>query len=252
MRRPVLAFALALALAPAALLPGCREAPAAACPAVAEPGARTTTPKHRSPSSEARHREHLEQLAGGRAGLLLYGDSLVNRWPDAMLARDLGGYRPLNLGIDGDRTQHLLHRLDPAALAGQSPAAAVVLVGTNNVADGDGACAIHQGIAAIVAALRERLPGTPVLLVAIPPRGEDLAWHAEVIDAVNAGSRRLADGRDVLYLDVGDELRCRPAGGCRFYRGDMLHLSDAGYAVLGRRVAEALAARIGPPGATAN
>lgn len=219
----------------------------ASCRADGPGVAKTTSPTHRSDWSARRHAEQRDLVQAGDAGLLLYGDSLFDRWPDAQLARDLGAWRPLDLGIDGDRTQNLLHRLEPGLLDGLSPAAVVLLIGTNNVTDLDPPCAIHLGVAAVVNRLRHMLPETPILLLSLLPRGPDLAWEADRVAAVNRLNRRLADGDKVHFLDLQDAFRCEPVARCRYFTPDNLHLSDAGYDLLGQRITAALT-KIAPTG----
>ena len=76
-------------------------------------------------------------------------------------------------GISGDRTQHLLWRIQNGELQFRhSPEVVVVCVGTNNLGrDGDGAEDTYLGILAVVSEVLHRLPGTKVLLPGILPRG---------------------------------------------------------------------------------
>jgi lysophospholipase L1-like esterase len=76
-------------------------------------------------------------------------------------------------GISGDRTQHLLWRIQNGELQFRhSPEVVVVCVGTNNLGrDGDGAEDTYLGIMAVVSEVLHRLPGTKVLLPGILPRG---------------------------------------------------------------------------------
>ena len=85
----------------------------------------------------------------------------------------------VNLGIGGDRTQHVLWRLENGNIEGLKPKAAMLMIGTNNSNGKDHTAEeIADGIKAIVAKLRKELPETKILLLAIFPRGElcELLW----------------------------------------------------------------------------
>lgn len=68
--------------------------------------------------------------------LLFIGDSITQGWESAgakeVWARHYDKYKAVNLHIGGDRTQHVLWRLDHAPLEGVKPEAAAVMIGTNN------------------------------------------------------------------------------------------------------------------------
>ena len=77
----------------------------------------------------ARHAEILKRLEGEKDrhyDLVMVGDSITHRWE----RQDCGGevytdlcrrYKVLNLGCGGDRTQHVLWRLDHGALGQDYP-----------------------------------------------------------------------------------------------------------------------------------
>ena len=76
----------------------------------------------------------------GRVGLLFVGDSITDGWRNFgprggrdVFEQAYGKYRPLNIGIGGDRTQHVLWRLDAGEVEGISPKVAVLMIGTNNL-----------------------------------------------------------------------------------------------------------------------
>src|SRR6185503_19624757 len=101
--------------------------------------------------------------------LLFIGDSITQGWEGdgakEVWAKYYAQRKAVNLGIGGDRTQHVLWRLVNAPLDGVKPKAAVVMIGTNNSnAEDNTPGQIVDGIAAIVAKLRERLPNTKILL----------------------------------------------------------------------------------------
>lgn len=117
--------------------------------------------------------------------MIFLGDSITQQWESAgreVWEKHYAPRRAVNFGISGDRTQHLLWRvqngnLDGLAnpLRGSPPKLVVILIGTNNLADDSPEQVVH-GIEAVVKAVRQKLPQTPALLLTIFPRGEQ-PWH---------------------------------------------------------------------------
>jgi len=177
------------------------------------------------------------RLAQGDVELLFLGDSITQGWEGegkAVWDELYGARKAVNLGFSGDRTQHVLWRLekhDLEALAAAPPKLVVLMIGTNNSNGADNtADEIADGIEAIVAKLRVELPATKVLLLAIFPRSaQDDAQRAKVAAASRRASR-VADGKQVHYLDLApafldpDGKTLRPE-----IMPDYLHLSAAGY-----------------------
>ncbi len=110
------------------------------------------------------------------ARVLFIGDSITQGWEGAgkeVWDKFYGDRKAVNIGIGGDRTQHVLYRLENGNLEGVKPKAAVVMIGTNNSNGEDNTAGqIADGVAAIVNRLRAALPETKILLLAIFPRGE--------------------------------------------------------------------------------
>src|SRR5687767_11043374 len=114
-----------------------------------------------------RHEGFLEDLIAkdGKVGILFVGDSITDGWRKSgksTFDEVYGPLDPLNLGIGGDRTQHVLWRLEHGEVEGISPKVAVLMIGTNNLgANTDEE--IAAGVTKIVHTLRTRLPKTKVL-----------------------------------------------------------------------------------------
>ena len=84
-------------------------------------------------------------------------------------------------GISGDRTQHLLWRIQNGELQFRhAPEVVCICVGTNNIGrDGDGADDTYLGIYSIIQEVLHRLPGTRILLPGVLPRGPGATPGAE-------------------------------------------------------------------------
>ena len=179
-----------------------------------------------------------ERIRRGDVGLLFLGDSITQGWEDA--GREVwdefyGKRKAVNLGFSGDRTQHVLWRLERHGLellAEDPPELAVVMIGTNNSNGADNSAQeIADGIAAIVGKLRELLPETRVLLLAIFPRNERPDAQREKIERTNAAIAKLADGKSVHFLDIGPKFLAEDGTLLRDLLPDFLHLSGMGYGI---------------------
>ncbi|MFO0867156.1 MAG: GDSL-type esterase/lipase family protein [Gemmataceae bacterium] len=132
----------------------------------------------------------------------------------------------------GDRTEHVLWRLQNGELDNIKPKAMVLMIGTNNTG-ANKAEQISDGIEAIVKHVRKTSPDTKILLLAVFPRGEKAEKNAarEKINAINKTIAKLDDGKNVKYLDIGN--RFLKDGGMltKDIMPDFLHLSPAGYEI---------------------
>jgi lysophospholipase L1-like esterase len=173
--------------------------------------------------------------AGEAAQVIFIGDSITQGWEGAGKEIWAEYYTPrnaVNLGIGGDRTQHVLWRLQNGNLDGLQPKAAVVMIGTNNSNGEDNSVPqIADGIAAIVRELRTRLPETKILLVAIFPRSENPTAQRGRILSVNQVIRNLADDEHVLWVDFGHKFLDRDGLIPAELMPDYLHLSPKGYEI---------------------
>jgi len=83
----------------------------------------------------ARHEAMNARAQQGHVDLIYVGDSIVERYETQGKGTWDRYYAPrhaLNLGISGDRTEHVLWRLDHGNLAGLAPTLAIVMIGQNN------------------------------------------------------------------------------------------------------------------------
>jgi hypothetical protein len=105
--------------------------------------------------------------AEGNVDLVFLGDSITQSWGgEGRHVEGTGGEawneyfasrRAANFEICGDRTQHVLWRIENRNLDGIDPAFVVLLIGTNHLAD-DSPEDIAAGIELIVRRIEERLP----------------------------------------------------------------------------------------------
>ncbi|MGV3773708.1 MAG: platelet-activating factor acetylhydrolase IB subunit [Verrucomicrobiales bacterium] len=173
--------------------------------------------------------------AGEKSEIIFIGDSITQGWEgegkDAW-AKNFAPRHAVNLGIGGDRTQHVLWRLENGNIKGLKPKAAVVMIGTNNSNGEDNSVEqIAEGIQAIVKKLRETLPETKVLLLPIFPRGENPNPQRGKINQVNQIIHKLVDGTNVRWVDFGHKFITDDGRIPREIMPDYLHLSKQGYEI---------------------
>lgn len=199
-----------------------------------EPAHDAIKPVPREGNWMKRHESFNERVKKGNVDLLMIGDSITQGWEGAGKAVWEKYYTPrnaVNLGIGGDRTQHVLWRLDNGNIEGISPKAAVLMIGTNNSND-NSSTQIAEGVEAIVKKLRAKLPKTKILVLAIFPRGEDVNNPRRKVNiGANLSLRKLADGEMVHYLDIGDKFLKEDGTLSKEVMPDLLHLNEASYKI---------------------
>jgi lysophospholipase L1-like esterase len=176
-----------------------------------------------------------ERVKKGDVDLLFIGDSITQGWEGAgkdAWDKYYSKRKAVNLGIGGDRTQHVLWRLDHGNIDGISPKLAVLMIGTNNSNGEDNTAEeIGEGIEAIVKKLRAKLPQTKVLVLGIFPRGVTPNPQREKNAKASAISAKSADSQMVTYLDIGDKFLTPDGTLTKEIMPDALHLSPQGYEI---------------------
>jgi lysophospholipase L1-like esterase len=169
--------------------------------------------------------------------VLFLGDSLTEGWNPAQWEEHLAPRRVLNAGIVGDRTDHLLWRLENGNLAGPPPRAVILLIGANDLASGRSPELTADGIRADLELLRRRLPEARILLLALLPREESPAAALRLAgERVNRLIRDCADGDRIIYADIGNVLLDRDGRLTAEILPDRLHLRARGYALITSRL----------------
>ena len=171
----------------------------------------------------------------GPVDLLFLGDSITQGWNNNDVWQRF--YEPrhaANFGIGGDRTQHVLWRIQNGELDGIEPKVVVLMIGTNNdcSASPDES---PQGITSIVLELRQRLPKTRVLLLGVFPRDQRPGPLRERLKSINDKIAKLDDGSNVRFLNIEKAFLNDDGTISRKIMPDYLHLSHRGLSQLGRR-----------------
>ena len=207
------------------------------------------TPIHRHSWWTLRHWEVNDRVGQGNVDLIFVGDSITQGWEgngEEVWQEYYGQRNAVNLGFSGDRTQHVLWRLDNGNIAGISPKAAVVMIGTNNSnRDDNTAEEIADGIIAICEQIRVELPKTKILLLAIFPRGAEPGPQREKNAGANEIASRIADDEMIFYLDIGDKFLEPDQTISEEIMYDYLHLTAKGYQIWAEAIEERVAELMG-------
>lgn len=193
------------------------------------------------------HAQLIEKARQGGIDIYFEGDSITRRWgatdyPDLLANwnQNFFGWNAADFGWGADKIENILWRLENGELNGVNPKVIVLLAGTNNAGAGDTAEDITKGLQAILRVMRVKAPGATIVLTAIFPRYDRPAAMA-VIDQVNAGVAKLADGKTIRLLNINgklDQSALNP---------DKLHPAIKGYQIWADALKPVFTELLGPP-----
>jgi lysophospholipase L1-like esterase len=200
------------------------------------------------PGTEKRHESFNEISEKGEAQLVFLGDSITHGWEGKGKASWEKHWAPLkaaNFGIGGDRTEHVLWRLEHGNFDGLKPKAIVLMIGTNNTGhqgrpqkELNGAvyeCTAEQtaeGIKTILGQLRKKCPDAKILVLGIFPRGANKEdKFRQQNEATNAIVKGYADGQKIFFLDVGAKFLEPDGTLSKTIMPDLLHPNEKGYEI---------------------
>jgi hypothetical protein len=180
-----------------------------------------------------RHEELVASSAHARADVVAIGDSLIEQWPQSMLLDVFPNQRIVNLGVGGDKTQHVLWRLRSNAFDDLQPHSVVVLIGSANLSGSQSACAIVSGVAAVVSDIRQRWNPKDIILIEILPRCKDPSPKLDERMQINAMFQaRFQSEPGMKLVNADDALTCNAQPQSPMYDDDNIHLTANGYRIL--------------------
>jgi beta-glucosidase len=226
-------------------LTGCESYQQSAFEAVESKTHSAVTPTIRNRHRE-RHRQFNSRVSQGNVDLIFVGDSITHWWDEALWQKYYDHRKAVNLGVAGDRTQHVLWRLDNGNIDGIEPKVAVVMIGTNNLHDNRNTIEeTADGVIAVCKRLRTELPTTKILLLGIFPRQPKPCPLRENVAKTNRIISKIADARMIHYLDIGDSFVEADGSISKESMPDFLHLSPKGYQIWAQAMEPKLAELIG-------
>jgi lysophospholipase L1-like esterase len=200
------------------------------------------------PGTEKRHESFNQISKQGEAQLVFLGDSITHGWEGkgkTVWERHWAPLKAANFGIGGDRTEHVLWRLNNGNFDGIKPKLIVLMIGTNNTGhqgrpqkENNGeiyTCSAEQtaeGVKLILGKLKAKCPQARILVLAIFPRGEkpdDLMRQQN--EATNAILKTYADGKTVFFMDINANFLQPDGTLSKDIMPDLLHPNEKGYEI---------------------
>jgi lysophospholipase L1-like esterase len=179
----------------------------------------------------------MNQKAKKPHDLLFIGDSITQGWEGSGKGtwdKFYGNRKTLNLGISGDRTEHVIWRLNNGNLKNQKKAkVAVIMIGTNNTGHKlQDPTEVKDGIGRIISTVRARCPQAKILLLSIFPRGvnpDDPKRKNNV--EINELVSKFHNGERIHYLDISDKFLTKEGVLTKEIMPDALHPKQKGYEI---------------------
>ncbi|WP_341837346.1 GDSL-type esterase/lipase family protein [Chitinophaga pollutisoli] len=143
-----------------------------------------------------------------------------------------GQYKWESAGISGDKTQHILFRLQQGAFASAPPKVIVVSIGVNNLPAGDSPQEIATGILAIAAWINKHMPKTHLILSGPLPTGLQKDAERRVqYDEIHAilAKKSAAQKRYTYFPLTQAFVQADGSLSPEDYSSDGIHLTTGGY-----------------------
>ena len=254
MRHTARHWALALALAAGVGAPACAAAQATTF--VAQTALARVDYWQKRAADISTYLTQSPDLSGIR--MVFVGDSITDFWhldanpwaPGKFCGRSVwdqgfGTGQPaaaaLNLGVSGDRIEHVLHRILPAAQGGEGwldrsdlrPARVFVMLGINNSFDAETPAvdSIALGVQTVIARIHEHKPDAQIVVQSLLPTDDD-AKNRDLVQPVNARLRAFVQAMPGLrFLDLYPAFVDATGAQRRNLFNDSLHPSRDGYRV---------------------
>jgi len=183
-----------------------------------------------------RHQQKLTEHIGidEPVDIVFLGDSITHAWEvegEEYWQQHFAHRNALNLGYAGDRTEHLLWRIQNGEIKSLSPKWVVLLIGTNNAGHRhDSPQEIAAGVKVILDELKQRLPNSKILLMAIFPRSRNkFKRMRKRVDSTNTLIKEYSDGKQVLWLDINHHFLTDEGVLLESVMPDLLHPNSAQY-----------------------
>jgi lysophospholipase L1-like esterase len=211
-----------------------------------KPVGSATKPRSGGGSWMKLHESYVRRAKKGDINVIFFGDSITFGFSGHGFVGRYGQLQAVDFGINGDRTENVLWRVNNGEMEGLSPKLVVLLIGTNNLANNYTNQDVADGVGAIIQAIQAKSPATKILLLGIFPRWNDAEFR-EKIKQTNSLIARLADGQRVRYLDIGDKFLDKDGKLTKEIAGDFTHPTHRGYEIWAKNMDPVLYEMLGEP-----
>jgi beta-glucosidase len=195
------------------------------------------TPEARGGGCLKQHKAMNERLAKGNVDLIFLGDSITKGWRSRGKGEEVwqeyyADRNAIGMGISGDRTQHVLWRLENSDFRNVSPKLVVLMIGVNNFPSRNTPEEIIAGITKVVEKLREKLPKTHILLMSVC-RGHNVKDKdnspQKVAVEINQQIRKLEKDENVTFVDLAQKMMQPDGTTPKDLLRDGVHPTQKGY-----------------------
>ena len=208
----------------------------------------------------ARHAEKIAEIEEAndpkkskKIELLMVGDSITNNFDkggpgEPVWEKHFASLNALNLGFGGDRTNHVLWRLDHLPKLKEAPRAASLMIGTNNICWGsDQPKQAADGVKAIAAKLNSMYPEMKILVLGVFPRRPNLdhPHRKQIIELNSYLPELLKDIPNVTFKDIGSEFLDEKGFLSKEMMPDTTHPSERGHEIWAEAIVPTLRTMMG-------
>ena len=171
-----------------------------------------------------------------KVDLLMVGDSITHSWENggkAVFEKYYAHRKTLNIGFSGDRTEHVIWRIQNGAVDDIQPKLAVIMIGTNNTGHRrEKAAHTARGVERIIDELNLRSPNTKILLLGVFPRGATQDHPMRKINVeINEIISGLSERKNVWYIDLSEKFLDSDGNLPKEIMPDSLHPNQKGYKI---------------------
>lgn len=199
----------------------------------------------------SRHSEKIAEIEAAndpkkdkKIELLMVGDSITNNFdkdgPGAPVwEKYFTPLNALNLGFGGDRTNHVLWRLEHLPKLKTPPKAASLMIGTNNICWGsDKPIQAAEGVQAIARQLNETYPNMKILVLGVFPRRRNLdhPHRKQIIELNSYLPKLLSNIPNVTYMDIGSKFLDDKGMLSKEMMPDTTHPSEKGHEIWAKAI----------------
>jgi lysophospholipase L1-like esterase len=185
--------------------------------------------------------------------LLMVGDSITNNFDkggpgEPVWEKHFASLNALNLGCGGDRTNHVLWRLDHLPALKTAPLAASLMIGTNNICWGsDKPKQAADGVQAITRKLNTMYPEMKILVLGVFPRRANLdhPHRKQIIELNGYLPELLKDIPNVTFIDIGPKFLDDKGSLSKEMMPDTTHPSEKGHEVWAEAIVPTLKKMMG-------